>query len=464
MTENTLYATNQIRPYHNTAEELEISNAKVVLHTEHFLSDTVFFSPCALEELGCESTLLEPSAYIWDYADNCSTSILRTEEVNMLKQGKKFYVISGADSSSKFVHEMKNNLPEHCGRSTSAYPTNYDSLYLDRLSEGFDMETGRKRGRDQDEATKMLQYFGPKEKGDFGQFYAHNPQLEETQKPQTADPDNCLNSDYEMHLSTKTDFLFFQSSRSLQATEIQLLQNQCEQERTQILTIFMLSLRNLRLAGYMLTGNLSMFLERDESVAWLRHCPKFYSPLHTMNQRYDKISILYRGQIQIVDPITPQTYPHATTQNCSDRIKNLFQLVMDQENSWYTLTPGIVHQDKPAIFGPQDINPVAFHTFTGSQDSGLYTRNGLKGIWDSILINAASRTALRKFSQNLLFIPPAKKEQTVLTNIPNEPSSLWIKWFRLGILKISFWTDSDLLFMYLSIAEFISRSSGSSSL
>ena len=39
---------------------------------------------------------------------------------------------------------------------------------------------------------------------------------------------------------------------------------------------------------------------------------------------------------------------------------------MDQEDSWYTLTPGIVHQDKPAIFGPQDISPVASHSITGS--------------------------------------------------------------------------------------------------
>ena len=75
---------------------------------------------------------------------------------------------------------------------------------------------------------------------------------------------------------------------------------------------------------------------------------------------------------------------------------------MDQEDSWYTLTPAIVHQDKPAIFEPQDISPVASHIFTGSQDAGMYTRNELKGFWDSILINAASRTALKKFSQNFI--------------------------------------------------------------
>ena len=97
------------------------------------------------------------------------------------------------------------------------------------------------------------------------------------------------------------------------------------------------------------------------------------------------------------------------TQNCSDHIKNLFQLDNDQGDSWYTLTLGIVHQDKPAIFRPQDISPNAFDTFTGSQDAGMFTRNELKRFWDSILINAASRTALKKFSQNLIVYTTAEE-------------------------------------------------------
>ena len=36
MTENTLYAINQVRPCHITPEDLKISKAKVVLYTKHF--------------------------------------------------------------------------------------------------------------------------------------------------------------------------------------------------------------------------------------------------------------------------------------------------------------------------------------------------------------------------------------------------------------------------------------------
>ena len=124
--------------------------------------------------------------------------------------------------------------------------------------------------------------------------------------------------EYEMDMGTKLDYFFFQSSRLLQASVIQLLKNQCEHERTQILTILMLSLENPRLAGYMLTGNRSRFLETDGSLAWLYHCPLVHPPLHTMNQLYDRIPILYEGQIQIVDPITRQTHPAANIQNCTD--------------------------------------------------------------------------------------------------------------------------------------------------
>ena len=108
----------------------------------------------------------------------------------MVKQRKKFYVIIRSDSSPKFVFEVKNNPEKHSGQPTSIYPTNYDSLYIDRLSEGFDIDTGKNIGRDQNGATKILQYLSPTEKGGSGQLCTHNPQLEGTQKSQTADHDN----------------------------------------------------------------------------------------------------------------------------------------------------------------------------------------------------------------------------------------------------------------------------------
>ena len=52
------------------------------------LSDMVLTPPCALEELGCETTPLDPYAYVWDYSDNCVLSVFRTDG-NMVKQHNK---------------------------------------------------------------------------------------------------------------------------------------------------------------------------------------------------------------------------------------------------------------------------------------------------------------------------------------------------------------------------------------
>ena len=164
----------------------------------------------------------------------------------------------------------------------------------------------------------------------------------------------------------------------------------------------MLSLENPRVAGYMLSGNRSIFLETDGSLAWLYHCPLVHSPLHTMNQCYDRIPILYESQILFVYPITRQTHSAAILQNSTDRIRILSQFDLDQEDSWYTLTPGLVHQVTPAVFGPKNVSTVAVHSFAGSQDAGMYTRSELSSFWDSMLISIASRNALQKFSQKFI--------------------------------------------------------------
>ena len=58
---------------------LQTTSLKVTLENGKVLSDTGLILPCALEELGCETTSLEPFAYIWDYPDNYAISILHTK-------------------------------------------------------------------------------------------------------------------------------------------------------------------------------------------------------------------------------------------------------------------------------------------------------------------------------------------------------------------------------------------------
>ena len=61
------------------------------------------------------------------------------------------------------------------------------------------------------------------------------------------------------------------------------------------------------------------------------------------------------------------------------------------------------------MFGAKDVSPVAVHSFPGSQDAAMYTRSELSCFWDNILISAASRNALKNFSQKLIVLSNNKK-------------------------------------------------------
>ena len=134
---------------------------KVRTSTGKILTDSAQVLPCALEELVCETTSLDPYAYIWDYPDNCVLSVLRTEGVNMVKQGTKYYIISGPNSTTKFVFEVKNNPQKHCGKPTDIYPTKYDSLYVAIISGGFDLRSGRNLGKEGNGSTQIYIIYHP---------------------------------------------------------------------------------------------------------------------------------------------------------------------------------------------------------------------------------------------------------------------------------------------------------------
>ena len=133
-------------------------------------------------------------------------SVLRTEDANIVKQGTKVYTNSGTNSTTKFVFEVKNDPEKHCGKPTDIYPTNYDSLYVALISGGFDMRSGRNLGKERNGATQLLQYIPPTENNGFAQLYAYDPKHT---SHKTSDEDMYLNMDYEMHMRTKLDYLFF---------------------------------------------------------------------------------------------------------------------------------------------------------------------------------------------------------------------------------------------------------------
>ena len=79
----------------------------------------------------------------------------------------------------------------------------------------------------------------------------------------------------------------------MSVAELDTLHTICEVERTQLLTIFAMSVKNAQLAGFLLTRNRSNFLYVDGSTAWFYDCPHHLSLLYIAEQCYDKIPVNY---------------------------------------------------------------------------------------------------------------------------------------------------------------------------
>ena len=164
----------------------------------------------------------------------------------------------------------------------------------------------------------------------------------------------------------------------------------------------MLALQNTRLAGYMLTGNRSMFLDTDGAVGWLYHCPKKVSPLKVLEKCFDRIPIFYNGRTMFVDPITLQTFPFANEIHYVGGYKNAFQLDLDDKLSWYQLMPAPIPFKTPLMFAPQDIGHITEFPVYDSRGAGMYTPKQLKAFWDNIIHNTASTSILKKITRTVL--------------------------------------------------------------
>ena len=114
--------------------------------------------------------------------------------------------------------------------------------------------------------------------------------------------------------------------------ELNTLHTICELERTQLLTIIAMLIKNPQLAVFLLTGNRSYFLYVELSTAWLYDCPHFISPLYKSDKCFDRIPIHYGGTIMYVDPITRQTFNSATPKECGNNPQNIIELDPDTDD------------------------------------------------------------------------------------------------------------------------------------
>ena len=140
---------------------------------------------------------------------------------------------------------------------------------------------------------------------------------------------NFATLDYDVHINTNIDFTINHEFKSLTVQELNTLRTVCELERTQLLTISAMSVKNPQLAGFLLTGNRSNFLYVEGSTAWLYGCSHSISPLFKADKCFDRFPIHYRKTIMNVDPITRQTFNYATPIECGNNPQHNIELDPD---------------------------------------------------------------------------------------------------------------------------------------
>ena len=186
--------------------------------------------------------------------------------------------------------------------------------------------------------------------------------------------------------------------------ELNTLHTICELERTQLLTISAMSVKNPQKAGFLLTGNCSNFLYVEGSTAWLYDCPHFISPLYKADKCFDRLPIHYRETIMYVDPITRQTVNYATPIESGNNPQNIIELYPGADDGdFHVLTTDPLKREPPQMFKPTQIKTTTTpNTFT-AQDAGIYSNAELDQFRNRVLFAKHSDNILQLLGNSLSY-------------------------------------------------------------
>ena len=126
-----------------------------------------------------------------------------------------------------------------CGKPEPLYSTQFQDIFVTYL-DGFDMNNRQPRPHSIiDQKSGKIQFDTSNQKYIFPALNVSN---------------NIATLDYDAHINTKIDFTINHVFKSMKVQELNTLHTECELERTQLLTILAMSVKNPQLAGFLLTG------------------------------------------------------------------------------------------------------------------------------------------------------------------------------------------------------------------
>ena len=166
-----------------------------------------------------------------------------------------------------------------------------------------------------------------------------------------------------------------------------------------------------------------------------------------LDKCYDRIPILFERTTKFVDPSTRQTYDFLSEIPCLGDYTNVFELDLENDNSWYQLLPDPMPFNKPLLFKPTELGHITqFPTFDTTR-AGMYTPKQMENFWDNKIHASASETVLKKLTRTIL-----TQGNTVLISDPGNLERLLSLDDRLlmdHLLAPSFFVDKFEIFRIL---------------
>ena len=261
--------------------------------------------PCLHDDGFCKPTILTPFTIVWFPEELCLTFSITSFIGRLSKLNNRYWLEtehffnnhSSTIPTDTLYHDTKSqtrlsrfeNFPENkmfCNKPTPLHLTQYPDLFI-TYKEVFNMHTGKPNPLQLPQNEQYNQLSSQLISGKL--IHTQNNFL----FPALNSSNNFATIDYEAHINTKIDYSINHVLKSMSVAELNTLHTKCEVERTQLLTILAMSVKNPQLAGFLLTQNRSIFLYVEGSTAWLYDCPHHLSHLYIADQWYDKIPVNY---------------------------------------------------------------------------------------------------------------------------------------------------------------------------
>ena len=111
---------------------------------------------------------------------------------------------------------------------------------------------------------------------------------------------------------------------------------------------------------------------------------------------------MFGRTFKFLDPITRQTYDFAFEIPCLGAYTNVFQLDLENVNSWYQLLPDPMPFNKPFLYKPTELGHITQFPIFDIRRAGMYTPKQKKNFWDNIIHASASDTVIKKITRTFL--------------------------------------------------------------